>query len=137
MTARQAASFVLIGLAVNGALYGAYLLLTHTVLGTFPAMTVTYASGVVMGFLLNRRFTFGFDGENSAAFVRYVGAYLFGYLVNLAGLWFLADRCGIPHEVIQGMMIFGLAALLFLLQKYWVFKNRTSSRPARLMSPSQ
>ena len=54
MIARQTASFVLIGLAVNAALYAAYLLLTHTLLGSFAAMTVTYCSGVVMGFLLNR-----------------------------------------------------------------------------------
>jgi putative flippase GtrA len=102
MIARQAASFVLIGLAVNAALYAAYLLLTHTLLGSFAAMTVTYCSGVVMGFLLNRRFTFGFEGRKTAALIRYVGAYLFGYLVNFAGLWLLADRGGIPHEVVQG-----------------------------------
>ena len=130
MIARQAASFVVIGLAVNAALYAAYLFLTHTLLGSFAAMTVTYCSGVVMGFLLNRRFTFGFEGERSAAFARYICAYVFGYLVNFAGLWLLADRCGIPHEIVQGWMILGLAVLLFFLQKYWVFKVSPPSSSA-------
>ena len=137
MIARQAASFILIGLAVNTALYGAYLILTHTLLSSFSAMTVTYASGVVMGYLLNRRFTFGFDGENSAAFMRYVCVYVLGYLVNFAGLWLLAGPCGIPHEIVQGLMILGVSVLLFFLQRHWVFKNQLASHSARFISPSQ
>jgi putative flippase GtrA len=137
MIARQAASFVIIGLAVNAALYAAYLVLTHTLLGAFAAMTVTYCFGVVMGFLLNHRFTFDFDGQKSTAFIRYVGAYLFGYLVNYAGLWLLVDRSGVPHEVVQGWMILGISVLLFFLQKHWVFKNRCLNHSPRLISPSQ
>ena len=61
---------------------------------------------------------------------------MFGYLVNFAGLWLLADRCGIPHEIVQGWMILGLAVLLFFLQKYWVFKVSppSSSDKAKSMS---
>ena len=137
MIARQAASFVLIGLTFNATLYAAYLLLTHTLLGSFVAMTLTYCLDVVMGFVLNRRFTFGFEGEKSASFIRYVCAYVFGYLVNFAGLWFLVDRCKIPHEVVQGLMILGVSVLLFFLQKHWVFKNRLPGHSVRLASPSQ
>jgi putative flippase GtrA len=136
MIARQAASFVFVGIAVNASLYAAYLLLTHTLLNSFAAMTVTYCSGVVMGFLLNRRLTFGFEGESAAAFLRYVGAYLLGYVVNLAGLWLLADRCRIPHEIVQ-WMILSIAVLIFLLQKYWVFKIRASDNSPRLARPAQ
>jgi putative flippase GtrA len=137
MIARQAASFVLVGLAVNASLYAAYLLLTHTLVDSFAAMTATYCSGVVMGFLLNRRFTFGFEGERAAAFLRYVGAYVFGYLVNFAGLWFLVDRCRIPHEVVQGLIILGVSVLLFFLQKHWVFRIRASDSSPRLARPAQ
>lgn len=132
MIARQAASFVLVGLSINASLYAAYLLLTHTLLDSSAAMTVTYCSGVVVGFLLNRRFTFGFEGERAAAFLRYVGAYLLGYVFNLAGLWLLADRCRIPHEIVQGWMILAVAVLMFLLQKYWVFRIRASESSPRL-----
>jgi putative flippase GtrA len=100
-------------------------------------MTVTYCSGVVIGFLLNRRFTFGFEGERAEAFLRYVGAYVLGYVVNLAALWLLADRCRIPHEIVQGWMILGVAVLMFLLQKYWVFRIRASDSSPRLARPAR
>jgi putative flippase GtrA len=132
MIARQALSFAFVVRSVNAAIYAAYLLLNHTVLDHFSAMTVTFCSGVVIGFLLNRRFTFAFGGEGGAAFVRYVCAYVFGYLVNFTGLWILTGRFGIPHEIVQGWMILGIAILLFLLQKYWVFRDRLPSRSARV-----
>jgi putative flippase GtrA len=137
MIARQAASFALIGLAVNAAVYVGYILLTLTLLSSVAAMTVTYCSGVIMSFLLNRRFAFGFEGEKSGAFIRYACVYFFGYLINFAGLLLLVQGCGLPHEVAQGWMIVGIAALMFFLQKYWVFKDRHQSRPARFTSPSQ
>ena len=134
MIARQLLSFALIGLLLNAALYAAYILLTHTVLGSLTAMTVTYCSGVIMGFVLNRRVTFGFDGDRNSAFVRYIGAYLLGYLINFGGLWLLAGRWGVPHEIVQGGMVFGVAALLFLLQKYWIFADRATSNSSPLAS---
>jgi len=137
MIARQAASFILIGLAVNAALYAAYVLLTRTLLSSFAAMTVTYCSGIVIGFLLNRRFTFGFDGQKTAAFVRYAVAYALGYLINFAGLWLLTNRWGIPHEIVQGWLILGIAFLLFFFQKYWIFKVASSSNSAHLIKSGQ
>ena len=129
MIIRQAASFAFIGVGVNAALYTAYLILTHTGLGAFAAMTVTYCSGVVMGFVLNGRFTFRFDGDKGLAFLRYVSAYVLGYLVNLVGLWLLVDRLGIAHELAQGALTVSVALLLFALQRYWVFPG--SAAPFR------
>lgn len=126
---RQAASFALIGIGVNAALYAAYLILTHTVLGAFAAMTVTYCCGVVTGFVLNGRFTFRFDGDKGLAFLRYVSAYVLGYLVNLAGLWLLVDHLGIAHEWAQGPLTVSIALMLFALQRYWVFPG--SAAPFR------
>ena len=134
MIVRQALSFALVGLFVNAALYAGYLVLTNASVGPLTAMTTTYASGVVLGFILNRRFTFGFDGDGNSAFVRYIGAYLLGYLINFAGLWLLAGRWGIPHEIVQFGMVFGVAALLFLLQKYWVFPDRATYDSSPLAS---
>ena len=123
MITRQLACFAVIGVSLNAALYAAYLLLTHTMLGHLAAMTVAYCSGVVAGFVLNRRFTFGFEGDKSVAFVRYVAAYLAGYFINLAALWLLVDRLGVPHEIAQGALVLSIAVLLFFLQRYWVFST--------------
>src|SRR5208283_1999893 len=75
MMHHQFIRYGVIGLGLNAAGYAAYLLLTHTVLGSRSAMTITYCSGVLIGFLLNRRVTFRFDGDSRQALLRYIGAY--------------------------------------------------------------
>jgi hypothetical protein len=37
-------------------------------------------------------------------------------------LYVLVDRHGYPHQLIQGAMIVLLAMMLFLAQKFWVFR---------------
>ena len=121
MIRRQLIYFIAIGVSLNAALYAVYLLLTHTVMGSRAAMTVTYGAGVLIGFALNRRFTFRFIGGGGSALLRYVGAYAIGYAINFVALWVLVDGYGLAHEIVQGFMVPTLAAILFLLQRYWVF----------------
>jgi putative flippase GtrA len=53
-------------------------------------------------------------------------AYGLGYVINLLVLFVLVDHLGYPHQVVQGMMVLALAVMLFLLQKFWVFRTNTS-----------
>ncbi|MFT3847201.1 MAG: GtrA family protein [Propionivibrio sp.] len=130
MTRRGAAlqlfRYGLVGLVSNGALYAAYLILTAAGLGAKLTMTLLYVAGVVQTFLFNKRWTFGHDGSHRAAFVRYCISYALGYLLNLLVLYVLVDRLGFRHQIVQGAMIVGLAIMLFLLQKYWVFRANAS-----------
>jgi putative flippase GtrA len=127
----QLFSFAVIGISVNAALYAVYLLLTYAVMGSRSAMTITYCAGVLISFTLNRRITFRFRGNNSSTLLRYVGAYVLGYAINLAGLWLLVDHFGIAHEIAQGEIMAVLVVVLFLLLRYWVFPARASPYPAR------
>jgi putative flippase GtrA len=136
MIHQQFIRYAVIGVGLNAAGYAAYLVLSHTVAGSRAAMTLTYCSGVLIGFVLNRRVTFRFDGDKGAARLRYFGAYTIGYVINFVGLWLLVDRCGLPHEIVQGGMVLGVAVTLFLLQKYWVFRTRASSCSLRLLKPT-
>jgi putative flippase GtrA len=135
MMHRQFIRYGTIGLGLNAAGYAAYLLLTHTVLGSRSAMTITYCSGVLIGFLLNRRITFRFDGDNRQALLRYIGAYAIGYAINFAGLWLFVDHFGAPHEIVQGAVMVVLVVVLFLLQRYWVFPARGPDYLARVVGP--
>jgi putative flippase GtrA len=137
MIRRQVIRFAVIGLSLNAALYASYLLLTHTVMGSRAAMTVTYSAGVLIGFVLNRRITFRFEGDNGSALLRYIGAYAIGYAINFIGLWLLVDRFAVAHEIVQGGMTLCLPVVLFSLQRYWVFPNRGSHDPARFARPAQ
>jgi len=56
------------------------------------------------------------------ALFRYWIVYVLGYLLNLAVLMILVDRVGLSHQLVQGIMILVLAILLFVAQKFWVFR---------------
>ncbi len=100
-------------------------------------MTLCYCSGVLIGFVLNRKITFGFRGDRIGALARYFASYGVGYAINFVGLWLLVDCYGAPHEIVQGGIMAGLVTVLFLLQRYWVFPTRGSHDRARFARPAQ
>ncbi len=122
-TRGQFLRYALVGLASNLVLYLAYLGLTMLGLGPKTAMSLLYVLGVAQTFLFNRSWSFGHEGGLHGAFARYVASYAFGYLLNLIVLWIAVDRMGLPHQIVQGVMILTLAVMLFLLQKLWVFQE--------------
>jgi putative flippase GtrA len=121
---RQFIRYAIIGIGSNAALYLVYLLLTAWGMGHKTAMTLLYAAGVLQTFLFNKRWTFSHGGAHRGPFVRYLLAYLSGYVLNLAVLLVLVDWARWPHQAVQGAMIIVLAVMLFLLQKYWVFAEQ-------------
>ena len=112
-----------IGLASNVAGYIIYLVITY--FGTTPktAMTILYISGALFGFWGNRKVTFAHDGNIFTAGIRYFIAHTLGYFINFGILVVMVDRLGYPHQWIQGLTIFIVAAFLFLAFKFFVFKR--------------
>jgi len=119
----QAVRFAVVGLASNLVLYLVYLGITAAGLGPKLAMSLVYAIGVMQTFVFNKRWTFNHEGRVDAAFLRYVAVYAGGYAANLLVLAWLVDGMGLPHQIVQGVMILVLAACIFLLQKFWVFRS--------------
>lgn len=117
----QFARYAVVGLVSNGVLYAAYLVLTHFGVEPKVAMTLTFALGVIQTFLMNRGWTFSYHGSNSRACVRYGVAYGGAYVLNFLLLVLFVDRLGFPHQVVQAVLILGVAVLLFVTQRYWVF----------------
>ena len=113
----------LIGIASNLAGYIIYLLVTY--LGATPKMTMSllYGVGAVIGFLGNRKLTFAHKGSLLGAGVRYVIAHCFGYVINLVILIVMVEELGYPHQWVQAIAIFIVAAFLFLVFKFFVFRN--------------
>jgi putative flippase GtrA len=114
--------YVVVGLASNLVCYLAYLGLSALGMDPKLAMTILYAVGVLQTFFFNKKWTFKQDGAVPAAFYRYCIAYGAGYLLNLAVLYVLVDLQGYPHQLVQATMIVVLAMMLFLSQKFWVFR---------------
>ena len=118
----QAFRYGIVGLVSNLALYLGYLVLTWAGMGPKLAMSLLYGLGVLQTFFFNKRWSFEHEGATHVAFLRYIGAYAFGYVLNLTVLMLLVDRMGLPHQWVQGVMIIVLAGMLFLLQRYWIFR---------------
>jgi putative flippase GtrA len=113
--------YVLVGLGLNAALYGTYLLLTWRIMGSEAAMTVTVGAGTLLGFLASRRLTFRHRGDRFAALRRFLVCYAILYFIDFVSLWVFARQMGIPHQIVQGCMVVVVALLGFVMQKYWVF----------------
>lgn len=113
----------LVGLLTNLVTYGGYLALTVFNIAPKVAMTVTYLAGASIGFVSNKNWTFAHDGNATTAALRFITAHACGYLLNYFNLWVFVDRLGYPHQFIQGVSIMLVAGFLFLVFKFWVFRN--------------
>jgi putative flippase GtrA len=122
VSARELARFGTVGVLSNALLYVLYLAATSLGMGHKTAMTLLYCIGIVLTFFCNRQWTFRHSGTARTALVRYMTAYVAAYALNLALLFLLVDAAGLPHQAVQGMLIAAIALLLFLAQKFWVFR---------------
>lgn len=127
---RQFLRYAVVGLASNVLLYLAYLGLTAVGVGVKLAMTLLYFAGVAQSFIFNKRWSFEHAGAHGPAFLRYCSCYALGYVINLASLFIFVDILGYPHQLVQGVLILSLAVMLFVLQKYWVFRSSTDCMAA-------
>lgn len=124
MTAlRQFSRYVTIGAVTNLLLYGAYLLLTALGIAPELAMTATYIAGVALSFHLNRTWTFESGVPYMRTLRRFMALYASGYAINWLGLALLPDRLGIPHQLVQIVIMGGLVVYFFAMFRVWVFRS--------------
>lgn len=122
---KQLLIYVFIGFASNVLGYLVYLLITHLGLAPKFAMTVLYGACASAGFFGNRSLTFSYKGGMISSGLRYLVAHFVGYLMNLAILIVFVDKLGYPHQLVQAMAVFIVAAYLFVSFKLFVFRTFT------------
>lgn len=86
-------------------------------------MTILFVIGTIQTFILNKCWTFGYQDVEKSIIAKYAIIYGGAYLTNLVALTFFVDYLGFSHEIVQGILIPLVAALLFMLQRYWVFRK--------------
>lgn len=122
---KQLVRYALVGGGINFMLYIGYLFINYLGLEHKKSMSLIYLIGVSIGFFGHRKLTFAHDGNSRQSMLRYAIAHLLGYAINFALLVGLVDYLRYPHELVQGVAIFVVAAFLFIVFKYWVFpKNK-------------
>lgn len=119
----RAAKFLAVGL-VNSAVAFATIAISIEVLGLgdFAANLLGYAVGLVTGFALNQRWTFGSARRSSPALLQYVVAFAFSYALNICVV--LGARIyGLDRLTAQALGIPVYTASFFLLCHYVVFRD--------------
>lgn len=119
----QFVRFLIVGAASNVLLYVLYILATSQGIGHKTAMSVLYMLGVLQTFVANRSWSFDHRGRGTSALMRYLVAYLLAFCLNFGVMYAFVDRLGYSDKLVQGCMIVVVALLMFLAQKYWVFKS--------------
>jgi putative flippase GtrA len=122
-SATQLLSYGLIGIFSNLTAYLVYLLVTYS--GGTPKLTmsVLYVATALVSYIANRKLTFAHKGSVITSGTRFFIAHCFGYLINLALLFFMVDRLGYPHQLVQIFAVFVVAAFLFVTFKFFVFRE--------------
>lgn len=110
-----------VGVISNVAGYLLYLLITWLGLGPKTAMTTLYGAGAAIGFIGNRQWAFKHRGSVLQSALRYGAAHLCGYGLNLCMLFYLTDRLGYPHQLVQALAVVVVAIFLFMALNLFVF----------------
>ncbi|WP_150769521.1 GtrA family protein [Pseudomonas fluorescens] len=117
----QLIRYGVVGVLNNFVLYLGYLVLVSAGVGAKLSMTLMYLTGVAVGFLANRNWTFK-HGKGRGALIRYVQMHVTGYFLNFLLLFTFVDVLRYPHQVVQALSIIVVAIFGFFMCKYYVFR---------------
>ncbi|WP_288254581.1 GtrA family protein [uncultured Hydrogenophaga sp.] len=125
---RQLLRFSIVGLSANAIGYLLYAGLTYLGLSPQATVGILYPIGALLGYLGNKRLTFGHRGGWWSSGWRYLLVQLIGMGMNLLMLWLFVDVAGVNHHWVQAAAILVVAAYLFVAMRWYVFAPR-SARP--------
>jgi putative flippase GtrA len=126
MISKQFIRYVAVGTLTNVSGYLLYLYVTS--LGISPILTISIFYPVYIGvaFYLHKTLSFGHKGQLTASAIKYLVAYVGCYLLNVGMLAFFSDYLGFPHWLVQAGAVVSIALLLFVIQRYWIFRPRVT-----------
>jgi putative flippase GtrA len=122
--------YAVVGAANNAFWFGIYLLGTYLGVEPLTMATLGYVAGVATSYAVNRGWSFSSKRAHSGGVPRYIVAYAIGYLTNMAILYVLYVRGGIPHQYAQLASAAIVAVELFLILRLWVFPSNARARGA-------
>lgn len=124
MNAKQGARYVISGFVSNATLLLIFWVLQNFGIDSLLAVAATYVLGIGISLMLNGRWTFGSLTKQNfwPITTRFVFLYLLGLGYSLLAFQVIATL-GLPNLVTQVFVMGSCAILLFLGQKYWVFKT--------------
>jgi len=119
----QLVRYGIVGMLVNGGAWLAFVAMVGMGLHHQVAAALMFALAVLVSYGLNRVWTFGFQGDLGRTFGSYLVVYFVAWILDVMVLWIGVDVMGWSHALVQGGAILGIAGLIFLGQRYWVFRQ--------------
>ncbi len=96
--------------------------------GAMVANIAGYGSGLLLSFVVNRRFVFRATGAISCELLRFIVAFLSSFLANLATLHVLTRYTQVDPFVAQLIAISVYVVLMFGLCRAFVFRSHTQGQ---------
>lgn len=121
--------YVVVGVANNLLGYGIFLLVTSLGVDPKSTMSLFYVLAAVLGFFGNKKLTFTHTGNLYSSIFRYTIAHTIGFTLNFMLLTVFYEWYGYPYQYVQAVAIFVVAAILFVLFKYFVFPTARDPEP--------
>lgn len=123
LTARKEFRFALVGIANTLITYAVYVLLVYFGIHYMVSMGSVYVLGVVMGYIMNRRFTFKSRKKPAAEFGRYIIVYIGAFAAGMILLYCMVDVLGIREYEAGIINICFLAVLSWFGHELFTFKS--------------
>jgi putative flippase GtrA len=115
--------FLLVGGLNTLLMYLLYLGLIYIGFHYILALVAEYVCGIVLGFVMNRYWTFASHGRQENSFYRYALTYVGVFMGNLLLLALIVEL-GLLGPALGQLVAFGLVTVAaFLSQNYWVFRS--------------
>ena len=90
-------------------------------LGDVAANAIGYGCGLLLSFVLNRRYTFRYEGRTAGALVRYLLAFAVSYGVNVGVLVIFTAVLGQSSVLSQALAVCSYAIAFYALSRWVVF----------------
>lgn len=87
-------------------------------------MSLLYFAGTLLGYILNKNYTFKRKDYRKLEFAKYFISYSMGYLLNLIILFYFVDLLSFPHQFVQLFATLIVAIFIFLLLRFFVFIDK-------------
>lgn len=84
---------------------------------------VGYSIGLVIGFILHKKWTFKSQGDWNEEVAPYLVTFGVGYLVNMTLLLLFAEKLALNKNISQVIAICGFATTNYLGNKFWTFRK--------------
>jgi len=114
--------YAVVGAVTNMIAFLLYVFITF--LGVSPVLTISIVYPVHIGaaYYFNKKWSFNYHGRLSSSAIRYLVSYIGCYALNVVVLEFFSGYLGFSHLIVQAVAVVMIALVLFLAQKFWVFK---------------